>query len=107
VDARLLGWLPRGASVINAARGGHLVEDDLLAALDSGHLSGAVLDVFDPEPLPAASRLWAHPRVRLFPHVSSMTNIETAVDQMLRNRECVLRGQPPPPELVVDWQAGY
>lgn len=107
IDARLLSWLPAGASVINAARGGHLAEPDLLAALDSGHLASAILDVFDPEPLPASSRLWAHPRVRVFPHVSSMTNIETAVAQMLSNRECVLTGAPPPRELLVDWQAGY
>ncbi len=227
LDARLLSWLPRGASVINAARGGHLMEADLLAALDSGHvrrgggpgagwisgsflagscvfvcsvvllggvvdigsllaqrnllvveglghwqraallragscpqcacavemlpghrlanlhaafwqmilpltsptsppsppacslllgtqpfaaallhtaciaaplhlplppaarppqLASAILDVFATEPLPADSPLWAHPRVRIFPHVSSMTNIESAVEQMLQNR---------------------
>ncbi|KAL4424688.1 hypothetical protein ABPG77_004495 [Micractinium sp. CCAP 211/92] len=248
LDARLLSWLPRGASVINAARGGHLVEADLLAALDSGHvrrgggpgagwisgsflagscvfvcsvvllggvvdigsllaqrnllvveglghwqraallragscpqcacavemppghrlanlhaaswqmilpltsptsppsppacslllatqpfaaallhtaciaaplhlplppaarppqLASAILDVFATEPLPADSPLWAHPRVRIFPHVSSMTNIESAVEQMLQNRECVLTGQAPPAELVVDWATGY
>ncbi|PSC71738.1 Glyoxylate hydroxypyruvate reductase A [Micractinium conductrix] len=107
VSARLLRWLPRGAAVINAARGGHLVEEDLLAALDSGHLSAAVLDVFSPEPLPRESRLWAHPRVRVFPHVSSMTNIESAAAQMLANREAVLTGRSPPKELVVDWEAGY
>eukprot|EP00887_Chlorella_sp_A99_P007295 scaffold2.g7295.t1 len=107
LNAELFGWLPRGAAVINAARGKHLVEADLLAALDSGHLRSATLDVFDPEPLPPASRLWAHPRVRIFPHVSAMTNIETAVAQMLENRAAVLSRRPVPQQLVADWEAGY
>ncbi|KAL4420433.1 hypothetical protein ABPG75_010089 [Micractinium tetrahymenae] len=107
LDAKLFSWLPKGASVINAARGGHLVEADLLGALDSGHLAPAILDVFATEPLPADSPLWEHPRVRIFPHVSSMTNIESAVEQMLQNRECVLTGKAPPPELLVDWATGY
>ena len=65
------------------------------------------MDVFSPEPLPAESPLWSHDKVRVFPHVSSMTNIETAVSQMLSNRERLLSGLPLPEELVVDWDAGY
>ena len=99
--------MPPGSTVINAARGGHCVEADLLAALNEGHLGGAILDVFETEPLPASSSLWTHPRVRVFPHVSSMTNIETAVEQMLENREAVLEGREVQRELVVDWDAGY
>ncbi|WP_458096471.1 2-hydroxyacid dehydrogenase [Roseomonas sp. WA12] len=72
VDARLLAELPHGASLVNAARGAHVVTSDLLAALDSGQLSGAVLDVFEPEPLEAASPLWAHPKVTVTPHVASV-----------------------------------
>ena len=64
IDAELLSWLPKGASVINGARGRHHVEGDLLAALDSGQLSYFVTDVTDPEPLPPDSRLWSHPKVR-------------------------------------------
>ncbi|MBP0446206.1 glyoxylate/hydroxypyruvate reductase A [Roseomonas sp. SSH11] len=72
VDAALLAKLPRGASLVNAARGPHVVLPDLLEALDSGQLSGAVLDVFDPEPLPVDSPLWAHPKVTVTPHVASV-----------------------------------
>ena len=71
LSADLFAQLPRGAGVLNAARGGHLVVPDLLAALDSGQLSGAMLDVFDPEPLPAGSPLWRHPKVIVTPHVAS------------------------------------
>lgn len=76
VDAELLSWLPRGAAVINGARGAHVVEADLLAALDGGRVGFALLDVFAVEPLPAESPLWRHPRVRLTPHVASMTTLE-------------------------------
>ena len=72
LDAGLLSRLPPGAALVNAARGAHLVVPDLLAALDSGHLSGAVLDVFDPEPLEPDSPLWAHPKVTVTPHVASV-----------------------------------
>ncbi|KAA2211911.1 2-hydroxyacid dehydrogenase [Teichococcus oryzae] len=71
IDGRLLAKLPPGADVVNAGRGSHLVVADLLAALDSGHLGGAVLDVFEEEPLPAASPLWSHPKVIVTPHVAS------------------------------------
>jgi len=72
VDAALLARLRPGAGIVNAARGMHVVVPDLLAALDSGYLSGAVLDVFDPEPLPAGSPLWSHPKVTVTPHVASV-----------------------------------
>lgn len=109
LNAQLFRTLPRGAAVINAARGGHCVEGDLLNALDDGHLSCAVLDVFASEPLPQTSPLWKHPKVRVFPHVSSMTNIETAIEQMLHNRECVLSGalERLNRDLIVDWDSGY
>ncbi|CAB3687037.1 MAG: 2-hydroxyacid dehydrogenase [Achromobacter pulmonis] len=64
--------LPRGASLINAGRGAHLVTQDLLDALDDGHLHQAVLDVFDPEPLPPESALWAHPGIIITPHCAAI-----------------------------------
>lgn len=77
-----LAQLPQGAHVINIGRGQHLVEDDLLALLDEGHLGGATLDVFPEEPLPAASRLWAHPKVLITPHISAATLREDSVVQI-------------------------
>lgn len=73
IDARRLALLPTGASLINFARGALVDDDALLAALDTGHLDHAVLDVFASEPLPAAHRYWQHPRVTVTPHVSAPT----------------------------------
>lgn len=72
VNAALLAKLRPGAAFVNAARGAHVVVPDLLAALDSGHLSGAVLDVFEPEPLAPDSPLWTHPGITVTPHVASV-----------------------------------
>jgi glyoxylate/hydroxypyruvate reductase len=62
--------LPAGASVINLGRGAHVVEPDLMAALDSNHLAGATLDVFPVEPLPKESPLWRHPKITITPHAA-------------------------------------
>jgi len=83
LNAELFAKLPRGAAIISAGRGGHLQQDDLLAALDSGQLSGAVLDVTEPEPLLAGHPFWSHPKILLTPHIASMTRPETAVDHVL------------------------
>ena len=97
--------LPRGAALINAGRGGHLIATDLLAALDNRHLSAAILDVTDPEPLPADHPFWRHPRILLTPHVASSTDPATAAhfvaDAILRHRA----GKPLPG--LVDRVAGY
>lgn len=71
IRAETLALLPASASVINAGRGGHVVLPDLIAALDTGHIRGAVLDVFDPEPLPADNPAWTHPAIIVTPHVAS------------------------------------
>jgi glyoxylate/hydroxypyruvate reductase A len=70
ICADMLRRLPAGAAVINLGRGDHVVEADLIAALDSGHLAAATLDVFPVEPLPSDSPLWRHPNVTVMPHVS-------------------------------------
>ncbi|UFN48312.1 glyoxylate/hydroxypyruvate reductase A [Roseomonas sp. OT10] len=74
LDAALFAKLPRGAQVVNVGRGSHLVVPDLLAALDSGQVEEALLDVFEEEPLPADSPLWRHPKVTVTPHVASLAN---------------------------------
>lgn len=105
LDRRLFAALPQGASLVNVGRGPHLVEADLIEALDSGRLSAAVLDVATPEPLPGDSALWRHPRILLTPHIASMTQPETAVDVLLANIRRHQAGQ----NLVglVDRSSGY
>ena len=78
LDAALFDRLPRGAGLVNAGRGRHLVEADLLAALDSGQLSAAVLDVFREEPLPPEHAFWRHKRIIVTPHVAADTHPPTA-----------------------------
>ena len=85
LNTRTLALLPKGAALVNAARGAHLVEEDLLAALASGQISAAVLDVFRDEPLPAGHPFWHHPRVVVTPHVAAFTNPSTAAPIILGN----------------------
>ena len=105
IDHDALSRLPRGAFVINAARGAHVVDADLLAALDSGQIAGAALDVFHTEPLPADHPYWSHPRVRVWPHVSAQTNAETALAQVADAILRVRDGRAP--ENLVDRALGY
>jgi glyoxylate/hydroxypyruvate reductase A len=70
IGAETLEALPSGAAIINLGRGEHVVEADLIAALDSGHLAAATLDVFPVEPLPSDSPLWGHPKITVMPHVA-------------------------------------
>ncbi|SEJ58923.1 2-hydroxyacid dehydrogenase [Paraburkholderia diazotrophica] len=85
IGKRVFGALPEGASFINVGRGQHVIQQDLLDALDSGRLHAAILDVTEPEPLPPTHPFWTHPRVRLTPHIASATRPETAVDVVLEN----------------------
>jgi len=93
LNRELFAALPRGASLVNVGRGPHLVDADLLEALDSGQLSRAILDVTDPEPLPPGHPFWAHPRVFVTPHVASMTQPETAAPVLLENIRRHQRGE--------------
>jgi len=86
--------LPKGAALINAARGGHLVEEDLLAALAAGRLSAAVLDVFREEPLPAGHPFWRHPRIIVTPHIAAATHPPTAAPIILDNIRRYEEGRP-------------
>lgn len=82
---KTLSQLPRGAALINVGRGGHLVEQDLLSLLDERHLSGAILDVTDPEPLPETHPFWEHPRILLTPHIACMTRADSAARALIAN----------------------
>jgi len=94
LNAQNFGQLPSGAYLINAGRGGHLVEDDLLSALDSGQLSGALLDVFTEEPLPKQHPFWFHGKITITPHIASVTNPESASAQIVENYHRVLSNEP-------------
>lgn len=97
--------LPMGTYLINAARGGHLVETDLLAALGSGRIAGAALDVFADEPLPRGHPFWRDPRITITPHVASVTHARTAAKSVAAN---IRRGEAGEAlESLVDLQRGY
>jgi glyoxylate/hydroxypyruvate reductase A len=97
--------LPSGACMINVGRGRHLVEEDLLDALDNNHLAGATLDVFRTEPLPTADPFWKHPKVTVTPHIASLTNPTTAAAHVIENIRRSQRGEPLVG--VVDRKRGY
>jgi glyoxylate/hydroxypyruvate reductase A len=101
----LFDRLPRGAGLVNVARGGHLVEADLLEALASEQLRHAVLDVTDPEPLPAGHPFRAHPAIMVTPHVAGVTRRETAVHSLIANVRRAMAGEPMHGE--VDRARGY
>jgi glyoxylate/hydroxypyruvate reductase A len=100
-----LSLLKPGGYVINVARGAHLVEDDLLALIDSGHLAGAALDVFQTEPLPAGHAFWKHPKIAVTPHTSARTLREDTVLQIAQKIRAMARGEPVAG--VVDRERGY
>ena len=85
--------MPKAAALVNVARGGHLVQDDLLSALDEGQLSAAFLDVCTPEPLPQTHPLRAHPAIFLTPHIAGVTRTDTAIHALIANLRAVLAGQ--------------
>lgn len=95
LNAGLFALLPKGAAIINMGRGEHMAEADLLAAIDSGHLRGAVLDVFDKEPLPEDSLLWGHPKIFATPHIASTPHPKDVAAQIFENATRVLAGQQP------------
>jgi glyoxylate/hydroxypyruvate reductase A len=105
LDRAALAWLPRGAHVINVARGEIVVDADLLALLDEGHLGGATLDVFRVEPLPAGHAFWHHPRITVTPHVSAVTLIPESAAQVAVKIRRIERGETVTG--VVDRDRGY
>jgi glyoxylate/hydroxypyruvate reductase A len=105
LDRAALDALPRGAHLVNIARGDIVVDDDLLAALDRGHVAGATLDVFRDEPLPSGHPFWHHSRITLTPHVSAVTLVEDSVAQVAGKIRRLERGEPVTG--IVDRARGY
>jgi glyoxylate/hydroxypyruvate reductase A len=105
LNAKLFAQLPRGAALVNCARGRHLVEADLLAALDRGQLSAAVLDVFRDEPLPPQHPFWRHEKIVVTPHVAAATNAPTAAAVVADAIKRLRDGRPIPNR--VDWSERY
>ncbi|KAF1020213.1 MAG: Glyoxylate/hydroxypyruvate reductase A [Paracidovorax wautersii] len=94
LNHRTLGALRPGGYLVNVARGRHLVEADLLALLDEGHLAGATLDVFREEPLPAGHPFWSHPKLVLTPHTSAMTLRDDSIAQIVGKMRALAQGRP-------------
>ncbi|PGH58906.1 glyoxylate/hydroxypyruvate reductase A [Azospirillum palustre] len=105
LDARLLAKLPRGAALIHTGRGPQLDHAALLDALDTGHLSAAMVDVTEPEPLPADHPFWTHPNIVLTPHIASITQPESAAQAVIANLNRHFAGQDPVG--LVDRRRGY
>lgn len=105
INAKVLSALPEGAVVVNLGRGGHVVDADLLAALDSGHIAGAFLDVFNDEPLPKGHPYWSHPKVVVTPHVAGELVPRSCAKSVARNMRAHQKGEPM--RGVVDIARGY
>lgn len=105
VDKDFLMKLPRGACFINAGRGDQVVENDLIDAIDEGHIAAAALDVFRREPLPDDHPFWSHPRIRVTPHIAGNTRPSTAAPVILDNMRRIESGEGP--RHVVDPKRGY
>ena len=105
LNAQAFAAMPKDGYVINIGRGNQVVETDLLAAVESGHLAGAALDVFRQEPLPASSPLWRNPKVTVTPHVAAITDPRSALKQVVENIKRIRRGEAP--LNMVDLRRGY
>lgn len=105
LDARLLAKLPKGAALVHTGRGPQLDHAALLDALDTGHLSAAMVDVTDPEPLPPDHPFWAHPKIVLTPHVASITQPDSAARAVITNLRRHFAGQDPVG--LIDRRRGY
>ena len=105
LNARAFAAVPRGSYIVNIGRGGHVVDADLIAALDSGQLAGAMLDVFEQEPLPATHPFWRHPKIVVTPHVAAPTLASESESQVIENIRRMERGEAPLG--LVDRTKGY
>lgn len=105
INHDLLMTLPQGAYVINLGRGPHVVDEDLIRVIDDGHIAGAHLDVFDPEPLPAEHPFWSHPKIDITPHVASITDPYVLASQVIDNYHRLMNNKPL--QHVISREKGY
>ena len=105
IDATQLAKLKSGAYIINVARGGHIVEADLLSMVQSGHIAGATLDVFREEPLALTHPFWQEKRIRITPHISALTVRKESAKQIAEKIAALERGEVVVG--VVDQSKGY
>ena len=94
LNKNLFEKLPKGAYIINVARGGHLVDEDIIEVLDNEHLSGATLDVYHQEPLPKTHPFWKHPKIHMTPHYASVSDTKSVVPQIIENYKLMKAGKP-------------
>jgi len=105
INRDLILQLPKGASIINFARGGIIANDDLVNYLDDGYLEHAILDVFEQEPLDKNNALWSHEKITVLPHISAPTHFESAGDIVASNiKQYGINRQLP---VCIDWRKGY
>jgi glyoxylate/hydroxypyruvate reductase A len=97
--------MKKNSCFINAGRGDHVVEEDLLESCKTGHISNAILDVYKQEPLPQNHRFWKQENIRIWPHVAAETNPQTAAKQIANAIKCINEGKSPPN--MVDKKLGY
>ena len=105
LNAKLFARMRRGGYLIQVGRGEHLVDEDLLAALESGQLDGAALDVFAAEPLAPGHPFWHHPKIVVTPHDACEVRVEAVADMLVAAADAIRAGQRPPH--AIDRQRGY
>ena len=105
INKNTMSLLPKGASIINAGRGDHVNEDDLLEMISLGKIKNAYLDVFETEPLPEDHPFWDHKNIIIWPHVSAQTNTDTSIDQIINAARCLVKTNVAPNQ--IDREKGY
>ena len=105
INKNTMSLLPKGTSIINAGRGGHVNEDDLLEMISIGKIKNAYLDVFETEPLPEDHPFWDHKNIIIWPHVAAQTNMDTSIDQIINAARCLVNNNVAPNQ--INREKGY
>ena len=105
ISKKTMSYLPDGSTIINAGRGGHINESDLLDMIDNGKIKNAYLDVFETEPLPSDHIFWRHKKINVWPHIAAETNTETSINQIIDATNCLMNNIKPANQ--IDRNKGY